>query len=67
MITARLETIMNKTYFDKIRDTIIMNPTINAGVVLDIISRCRDWLESEHTSENDTYIKTQYEYLLKWI
>ena len=56
-----------KTYLDKIRETIIMNPEIHAGVVMDIISRSRDWLEGEYTSENDQYIKNQYDYLLKWV
>lgn len=55
------------TYFEKIRETIMQNPQINAGVVLDVISRCRDWLENYETTEDDSYIQKQYEYLLKWV
>lgn len=54
-------------YMKLIKETIQQHPEINPAVISDVLKRSKDWLENEYNSVSDSYIKRQYEYLVKFI
>lgn len=55
------------TYLQEIEEIIKTHPEIPQAVVGDVIYRSRCWIEGYETSENDSYIEQQLQYLKRWI
>lgn len=54
------------TYYDKVMKKIKHNDNIPVIVKQDVLKRCNDWLEMNHSDKNSNYIYRQLQYLKEW-